>query len=45
MIKVYTDGSCLVNPGKGGWAAIIINDNEKQKLKAVKKIQQIIKWN
>ena len=26
MIKIYTDGSCLENPGKGGWAAII-NDN------------------
>ena len=27
MIKIYTDGSCLNNPGNGGWAAII-NDNE-----------------
>ena len=26
MIKIYTDGSCLKNPGDGGWAAII-NDN------------------
>ena len=26
MIKIYTDGSCLSNPGNGGWAAII-NDN------------------
>ena len=23
MIKIYTDGSCLTNPGDGGWAAII----------------------
>ena len=37
MIKIYTDGSCLKNPGNGGWAAIIningkikkINGNEK----------------
>ena len=28
MIKIYTDGSCLNNPGDGGWAAII-NDNGK----------------
>tara|TARA_B100001093_G_scaffold440820_1_gene441584 strand:+ start:3872 stop:4297 length:426 start_codon:yes stop_codon:yes gene_type:complete len=28
MIKIYTDGSCLTNPGNGGWAAII-NDEEK----------------
>ena len=26
MIKIYTDGSCIENPGSGGWAAII-NDN------------------
>ena len=26
MIEIYTDGSCLTNPGNGGWAAII-NDN------------------
>ena len=30
MIKIYTDGSCLENPGKGGWAAII-NDNGNTK--------------
>ena len=29
--KIYTDGSCIGNPGKGGWAAIIIN-NGKQKI-------------
>ena len=29
MIKIYTDGSCLGNPGNGGWAAIIIDDNKK----------------
>jgi ribonuclease HI len=28
MIKIYTDGSCLNNPGDGGWAAII-NYNDK----------------
>ena len=28
MIKIYTDGSCLNNPGNGGWAAII-NDNDQ----------------
>ena len=30
MIKIYTDGSCLENPGSGGWAAII-NDNGNTK--------------
>ena len=31
MTKIYTDGSCIGNPGKGGWAAIIL-DNKKQKI-------------
>ena len=31
MIKIYTDGSCLNNPGDGGWAAIInINGDVKK---------------
>ena len=29
MIKIYTDGSCIGNPGNGGWAAIIIKDEKK----------------
>ena len=29
-ITIYTDGACSGNPGKGGWAAVIIEDkNEK----------------
>ena len=24
--KIYTDGACSGNPGKGGWAAIILDD-------------------
>ena len=26
MISVYTDGSCLGNPGNGGWAFLIVGD-------------------
>ena len=37
MIKIYTDGSCIGNPGKGGWAAIIIDDGKKTKIKGSKK--------
>jgi ribonuclease HI len=33
MIKVYTDGSCLGNPGPGGWAAIVLKDGKKIELK------------
>ena len=29
-IKIYTDGACSGNPGKGGWAAIIIDGNKNQ---------------
>jgi len=36
MIKIYTDGSCIGNPGKGGWAAIIFDNNEKKILKGSK---------
>ena len=32
MITIYTDGSCLTNPGKGGWAAIISDNNEIKKI-------------
>ena len=37
MIKIYTDGSCLGNPGNGGWAAIIIDDKNKTHIKGSKK--------
>ena len=37
MIKIYTDGSCLENPGNGGWAAIIIDDGKKTQIKGNKK--------
>jgi ribonuclease HI len=32
MIKIYTDGSCLSNPGNGGWAAIINTNGEIKKI-------------
>jgi len=32
QIKIYTDGACVGNPGPGGWAAIIIFENEKIEL-------------
>tara|TARA_B100000029_G_scaffold322225_1_gene314614 strand:+ start:679 stop:1125 length:447 start_codon:yes stop_codon:yes gene_type:complete len=28
-IKIYTDGACVGNPGPGGWAAVIIQENNK----------------
>ena len=37
MIKIYTDGSCLENPGNGWWAAIIIDDGKKTEIKGSKK--------
>lgn len=33
MIKIYTDGSCLGNPGAGGWAAVIVDDfNQREEI-------------
>ena len=44
--KIYTDGACSGNPGPGGWAAIILVNNEiKEMFLEVKKIQPTIKWN
>ena len=37
MIKIYTDGSCLENPGNGGWAAIIIDNENTKKISGNKK--------
>ena len=37
MIKRYTDGSCIGNPGQGGWAAIILDDGKKTEIKGSKK--------
>ena len=28
MNNIYTDGSCLNNPGKGGWAFVFIKNNK-----------------
>ena len=30
LIQIYTDGSCLGNPGPGGWGAVIIEDGRKR---------------
>jgi len=30
LIEVYTDGSCLGNPGTGGWAIVIIHNKVKE---------------
>ena len=33
MTRIYTDGSCLGNPGAGGWAAIIVDEhNQREEL-------------
>ena len=37
MIKIYTDGSCLENPGNGGWAAIINVNGDIKKISGSEK--------
>lgn len=29
-IELWTDGSCVPNPGVGGWAAIVIDENDRR---------------
>ena len=31
-VKIYTDGSCLNNPGPGGWGAILIFGSQEKEL-------------
>ena len=37
MIKIYTDGSCLKNPGDGGWAAIICKNGKNKEISGSEK--------
>ena len=37
MIKIYTEGSGLQNPGDGGWAAIISKDGENKEISGSEK--------
>ncbi|GIV26714.1 MAG: hypothetical protein KatS3mg027_0528 [Bacteroidia bacterium] len=32
IIEIYTDGACSGNPGKGGWAAILLYKNHRKNL-------------
>ena len=32
MVHIYTDGSCLGNPGPGGWACILKNNYKTKEL-------------
>lgn len=32
IVRIYTDGACLGNPGPGGWAALIIANEGEQEL-------------
>ena len=31
-LKIYTDGACSGNPGKGGWAAIILDGSNQSNI-------------
>ena len=33
ILKIYTDGACRGNPGKGGWGAILIFKNNIKEIK------------
>jgi ribonuclease HI len=31
-LTIYTDGACLGNPGPGGWAALVVDGDERREL-------------
>lgn len=31
-VKIYTDGACSGNPGKGGWAAVLLSGKYKKEI-------------
>ena len=31
-VKIYTDGACKGNPGKGGWGAILKYENTQKEI-------------
>ena len=33
IVKIYTDGACLGNPGPGGWAAVVHYKDKEYALK------------
>ena len=32
MIEIFTDGACLGNPGRGGWAALLRHEGREKRL-------------
>jgi len=36
IIEIYTDGSCLGNPGPGGWGAILLYKEHQKKISGSK---------
>jgi len=36
-IEIYTDGSCIGNPGPGGWGVVILHDGEEIELSGAEK--------
>lgn len=31
-VEIYTDGACSGNPGKGGWGAVLIYENNRKEI-------------
>jgi ribonuclease HI len=37
IIKIYTDGACSGNPGKGGWGAVLLYKDHKKEISGANK--------
>ena len=44
LVVIYTDGSCLANPGPGGWAAILQWHENTREISGGEADTTIIEW-
>ena len=43
-VQLITDGACLGNPGRGGWAAILLHGEIEKNSSDAKRTRRTIAW-